>query len=82
MLEIIRGILIGIFFIVSLALIILAMIQTKEDGGLSSAISGGAGNFYEKNKGNTKEGKLKRWTIILFAVFVILAITVSILYAM
>ena len=80
--EIIRGILIAIFVIVSLVLIVLTMMQTKDDGGASSAITGGAGNFYEKNKGNTKEGRLKRWTIILGILFVLLVITISIMYGM
>lgn len=79
--EVIKYILIGIFVIVSFALIILTMMQTKEDGA-SSAITGGAGNFYEKNKGNTKEGKQKRWTIYLAVVFVLLVIAISILYVM
>lgn len=82
MIGIIRGILIGIFVIVSLILIVLTMMQTKDDGGASSAISGGSGNFYEKNKGNTKEGKMKRLTIIFGIAFVVLVIAISILYGM
>ena len=55
--------------------------QTKEDQGLSSTITGSStNNFYEKNKGRTKEGKLKRWTIILSIVFAILTIALGILY--
>ena len=64
--EIARTILTVIYFVVALAVIILALIQTKEDGGLSSTITGSStNNFYEKNKGRTKEGILNRWTIIL-----------------
>jgi len=63
--EIIRTILTVIYFIVALAVIILATIQSKDDAGLSSTITGSStNNFYEKNKGRTKEGKQKRWTII------------------
>ena len=79
--EIARGILIVIYFIVALALIILALIQSKEDAGLSSTITGSStDNFFEKNKGRTKEGKQKRWTIILSVIFAILTITLGILY--
>ena len=47
----------------------------------SGTITGSStNNFYEQNKGRTKEGKLKRWTIILGIVFVILAVVLSILY--
>ena len=71
--EIVKYGLIGIYAVVCLALIIVAMMQSKEDGGLSSTMTGSSSsNFYEKNKGRTKEGKLKRWTIILGVIFAIL----------
>ena len=79
--EIAKGILIVIYFIVAIALIILTLIQSKEDEGLSSTITGSStNNFYEKNKGRTKEGKQKRWTIILAVIFAILTIALGILY--
>ncbi len=79
--EIARNILIVIYFIVAIAIIILALMQTKEDQGLSSTITGSStNNFYEKNKGRTKEGKLKRWTVILAIIFAILTIALGILY--
>ena len=76
-----KTILTVVYFIIAIAMIILALIQTKEDGGLSSTITGSStNNFYEKNKGTTKEGKQKRWTIILAIVFAILSIALGILY--
>ncbi len=79
--EIAKGILIVIYFIIALALIILTLIQSKEDAGLSSTITGSStNNFYEKNKGRTKEGKQKRWTIILSIIFAILTIALGIIY--
>ena len=79
--EIVKGILIAIYLIVALVLIVLTLIQTKEDGGLSSTITGtSTNNFFEKNKARTKEGKQKRWTIILSVIFVILTIVLGILY--
>ena len=79
--EIAKGILIVIYFLVALALIILTLIQSKEDAGLSSTITGSStNNFFEKNKARTKEGKQKRWTVILGIVFAILTIVLGILY--
>lgn len=79
--EIIKGIMIAIYFIIAVILIVLTLIQTKEDAGLSSTITGSStNNFFEKNKGRTKEGKQKRWTIILAVVFAILTIALGILY--
>jgi len=67
--------------IICVALTILAMLQTKDDAGLSSTITGSStNNFFEKNKGRTKEGMLKRWTIILGVAFVIVTILTSIIY--
>ena len=79
--ETVKIILVVIYFIVALALIILSLIQTKEDDGLSSTITGSStSNFFEKNKSRTKEGKQKRWTIILAIVFAILTIALGIIY--
>lgn len=80
--QIVKGIFIVIYFIVCLALIILAMMQSKEDAGLSSTITGTTtNNFFEKNKGNTKEGIQKRWTVILGIVLVVLCIILGAIYS-
>ena len=79
--EVIRTILTVIYFIIALTVIILALIQTKDDAGLSQTITGSStNNFYEKNKGRTKEGKQKRLMIISAIVFGILTIVLGILY--
>lgn len=80
--QIVKGILIVIYFIVCLALIILAMIQSKDDAGLSSTITGTtSNNFFEKNKANTKEGKQKKWTIIFGIILVVLCIALGAIYS-
>lgn len=77
----IKGIVIAIYMVVAFVLILLTLIQNKEDEGLSSTITGSStGNFFEKNKARTKEGKQKKWTIILTIVFAILTIALGILY--
>ena len=79
--QVLKTILIVIDFIICIAVIILAMIQSKEDAGLSSTITGSStNNFFEKNKGRTKEGKQKKWTIILGIAFVIITVALSIIY--
>ena len=79
--QVIKIILIVLDLIICLALTILAMIQSKEDAGLSSTITGSStNNFFEKNKGRTKEGKQKKWTIILVIAFIIVTIALSIIY--
>lgn len=79
--QIAKIILVVVDLIICLAITILAMIQSKDDAGLSSTITGSStNNFFEKNKGRTKEGMLKRWTIILGIVFIITTIALSIIY--
>lgn len=83
MIEIIRNIIVVIYAIVCLGLIVLATIQSKDNQGASGTITGSStNNFYEQNKGRTREGKLKRYTIILGVIFVLLAIALSILFVM
>ena len=79
--QVVKIILVVVDLIICLAVTILAMIQSKDDAGLSSTITGSStNNFFEKNKGRTKEGMLKRWTIISGIAFVIVTIALSIIY--
>ena len=79
--EIVRTILTVIYFIIALVVIILALIQTKDDSGLSQTITGSStSNFYEKNNGRTKEGKQKRMMVISSVVFGVLTLVLGILY--
>ena len=81
--QVLKIILTIIYFIVCLAVIVITMMQSKEDEGLSSTITGSsANNFYEKNKGNTREGKLKRWTMIFGLVLVLLCIGLGTIYVL
>ena len=58
--AVVRTILTVLFFVIGAIIVILAFMQTKEDEGLSSTITGSStNNFYEKNKARTKEGKQK-----------------------
>ena len=79
--NILKGILTVVYVINCIVLIVICLMQSKEDEGASGAIVGGSSSsFYEKNKGRTKEGKLKKWTIILGIVFAVLTIALGILY--
>ena len=79
--QILKIILMIIYFIVCFAIIILAMMQSKEDAGLSSTITGSSSNnFFDKNKGNTREGKQKKWTIIFGIILVVLCLVLGTIY--
>lgn len=79
--EILKNVIIVIYLIVCVALVILITKQSKEDGGASGTIMGAsASNFYEKNKGKTREGMMKRVTIIFAIVFVVITVALGIIY--
>ena len=60
-------------------IIVLVLLQKSDKGGASESIMGSSGNnFYEKNKGRTREGKLKNYTILFSTIFVILTIVLTI----
>ena len=55
--QVLKIILIIVDLVICVALTILAMVQSKDDAGLSSTITGSSSNnFFEKNKSRTKEG--------------------------
>lgn len=79
--DILKNIVTVVYVINCLVLIVICLMQSKDDEGASGAIVGGSSSsFYEKNKGRTKEGRLKRWTIILGILFAVLTIVLGILY--
>ena len=79
--EIVRTILTVVYFVIALVVIILALIQTKDDSGLSQTITGSStSNFYEKNKGITKEGKQKRMMVVSSIIFGVLTLVLGVLY--
>lgn len=66
-----------IHLIVSVALIIIVLLQSGRQAGLSGAIAGGAETFFGKNKGRTIDGILKKWTAVVAGVFIITSVVLS-----
>ena len=63
--------------IVSLALIIIVLLQQGKTQGLSGAIAGGAETFFGKNKARTIDAKLKKFTTVMAALFIINSIALG-----
>ena len=72
----IRIILSVIFIIVSIALVILVLMQEGKTQGLGS-ISGAAESYWGKNKGRSMEGMLVKITKILAFVFLLLTVVLN-----
>ena len=67
----------AVLILISIALIVLVMLQESKQQGLSGAIAGGADTFFGKNKGRTMEAKLEKLTKILSAVFIVLTLVTT-----
>lgn len=79
--QVVKYIMIAIYIVICLGLIILVMMQNKDSKGASETITGSStNNFYEKNKSRTREGKIKKWTIIVGVVFLVYTIILGIIY--
>lgn len=79
--QILKTILIIVDIILALGVIILVMLQKKDDQGMSGAITGAAANnFLDKNKGRTREGKMKRMTIIFSIAFAVITLVLNMVY--
>ena len=74
--EIILGI---VLILLSVAIIVLVLLQEGKSAGLSGAIAGGAETFFGKNKSRTMESKLVLITKIIAISFFVLALVATML---
>lgn len=65
-----------LLIIVSVALIVIVLLQSGKSAGLSGAISGGAEQLFGKQKARGMDLILHRITIVLAVLFFILAIAI------
>ena len=68
-----------IYFIVSLALVAIVMLQSGKSAGLSGAIAGGADTFLSKNKAKTADARLAKMTKWVAIVFMVLTLALCLL---
>ena len=73
---ILRIVLTVVFVLVSIALVVLVLMQEGTSAGLG-AIAGAAETYWGKNKGRSMEGTLVRLTKILAAAFILLAVILN-----
>ena len=74
--EIILGI---VLILLSVAIIVLVLLQEGKSAGLSGVIAGGAETFFGKNKSRTMESKLVLITKIIAISFFVLALVATLL---
>jgi preprotein translocase subunit SecG len=62
-----------------ISLIVIVLLQSAKQAGLSGAISGGAETFFGKNKGRTIDAMLGKWTAIAAVGFLITSIALQVM---
>lgn len=68
-----------IYFVITIALIGIVLIQQGRAAGLSGAIGGAGETYWGKNKARSMEGGLHKATVVLATLFIILALVIGIL---
>lgn len=67
-----------LYIVVAVALTVIVLFQQGKDPREASAVMGGSGSFFSKNKGATKEALLEKLTAIVAVLFVILSVVMFI----
>ncbi len=78
--PIIQIVLVAIIALCAIALIVLVFCQESNSNGLGS-LGGAENSFYSLNKGNSREGRLKKWTYILAGIIFVLTVLYFISFA-
>ena len=77
--DILKYILMGMQVLSAVVLIVIVALQSGKENGLG-ALAGNSDSYMGKNKGNTLDSKLARWTKWVAAAFVLVTLFVSLLY--
>ncbi|AEV67855.1 preprotein translocase subunit SecG [Acetivibrio clariflavus] len=62
-----------------ISLIVIVLLQSAKQAGLSGSIAGGAETFFGKNKGRTIDAMLSKWTAVAAIGFLITSIVLQIM---
>lgn len=64
--------------VLTIALIVLVLMQSGKTQGLSGSIAGGAETFFGKNKGKTIDGILRKITSVIAILFIVCSVALSV----
>lgn len=77
--EILKNVLLVIHVIVCFLMVVIVLMQTGKEGGLSGTIQGGSSDsFFGKNKGKTRDAILSKITVVLAVLFLALTIALTV----
>lgn len=81
--EIARNIITVVYLIVCVILILITLLQNKDNNPMEDVAENPKANkYFEKNKSRTKSGRIQKNTIIIGVIFAILTIVLGILYVL
>lgn len=63
--------------IISVILMVVILLQANRSAGLGAVGGADNGSYWSKNKGNSVEGALEKYTKILGALFIIIALIIN-----
>lgn len=69
--PILRYVFIGIIFVCAIVMIVTVLLQSDANTSSSSAISGVQESYYSQNKGESRDGKLKKTTIVMVSIIAV-----------
>ncbi len=69
--------LIIVHLVISVALVIIVLLQHGKQAGLSGAVAGGAETFFGKNKGRTVDAILRKITSVIAILFIVSSLTLA-----
>ena len=73
-------IIVNVFHILlSIVLIVVVLLQSGKQAGLSGSIAGGAETFFGKNKGRTIDALLSKWTAVAAVLFLVTSIALELI---
>lgn len=67
--------------VLTIALIVIVLMQSGKTQGLSGSIAGGAETFFGKNKGKTIDGILNKITSVVAVLFIVCSVALSLVLA-
>lgn len=68
-----------VHILICVILILVILLQSSKQQGITGVISGGAETFFGKNKGRSFEGKLAKATSICMVLFIVTSISLVVL---
>lgn len=79
--PVIKIVLAALIMVCSIIMIVVVLCQKTESDGTTNAITGQADTFYNRNKGGSLQGKIKKLTIIVSICLLVFSVTYFILNA-